>query len=97
MRQGDGSSYTSELTHCDMTASTATTCIIPVTSLRSPPFSLEWGASVYAKVVATNMYGDSLISDEGNGAIITTTPDRPLNLAEDTTLRTKSTLAITWS
>ncbi len=97
MRQGDGSSYTSELTHCDMTVKTATTCIIPVTSLRSPPYSLEWGASVYAKVFATNIYGNSLVSDEGNGAIITTTPDRPINLAEDTVQRTKSTLGLTWS
>jgi hypothetical protein len=80
-----------------MSTSTDTTCTIPVTSLRSSPFSLNWGASVYAKVFASNIYGDSLISDEGNGAIITTTPDRPLNLAEDTVQRTKSTLAFTWT
>jgi hypothetical protein len=72
-----------------MTVITATTCIIPVTSLRSPPYSLEWGASVFTKVFATNIYGNSLVSDEGNGAIITTTPDRPINLAEDTVQRTK--------
>ena len=80
-----------------MLASTATTCTIIVTALRSSPYNLQWGASVFAKVFATNIYGDSLISDEGNGAIITTTPDPPLNLKEDTTQRTKSTLAITWS
>ena len=80
-----------------MSASTATTCSFPVSSLRSSPYSLQWGDSVYAKVFATNIYGNSLVSDEGNGAIITTTPDRPLNLVEDTVHRTKSTLGLTWS
>jgi hypothetical protein len=97
IRQADGSTFTSDLTNCDMSASTATTCSVPVSSLRSSPYSLQWGDSVYAKVFATNIYGNSLVSDEGNGAIITTTPDRPLNLVEDTVHRTKSTLGLTWS
>jgi hypothetical protein len=41
-------------------------------------FTLEWGASIYAKVLAYNVYGDSLISLEGNGAVIVTIPDAPL-------------------
>ena len=97
IRQADGSTFTSDLTNCDMSASTATTCNVPVSSLRTSPYSLQWGSSVYAKVFATNIYGNSLVSDEGNGAIITTSPDRPLNLAEDTLQRTKSTLGLTWS
>jgi hypothetical protein len=97
IREGDGLSYTTDLAHCDMAASTATTCTIPVTALRSSPYSLEWGASVFAKVFATNNYGNSLVSDPGNGAIITTTPDHPINLAEAPTQRTKSTLGLTWS
>jgi len=80
-----------------MTVSLALTCTIPVTALRSSPYSLQWGASVYAKVLAINVYGNSLNSEEGNGAIITTTPDSPINLAEDSTHRTKSTLGLTWS
>jgi hypothetical protein len=44
--------YTVDLTDCDMSTSTATTCTIPVTALRASPFSLAWGTSVYAKVVA---------------------------------------------
>jgi hypothetical protein len=34
-------------------------------------------------VIATNIYGDSLESEEGNGAIITTTPDQPTDLIEN--------------
>lgn len=79
-----------------MTSSILTTCTIPVTVFRSSPYDLPWGSSVYAKVIAVNLYGDSTESLEGNGAIITTTPDAPINLAEDYSQRTKSTLAITW-
>ena len=67
--------YSADLTDCDMSVSTATTCTIPVTALRESPFSLAWGSSVYAKVVAKNLYGSSLGSSAGNGAVITTTPD----------------------
>lgn len=80
-----------------MTSSTLTTCIIPVAVLKASPYSLEWGASVYAKVIATNIYGDSLSSEEGNGAYITTTPDPPTDLIEDYSQRTKSTLGLTWT
>lgn len=66
-----------------MTSSTSTTCSIPVTVLRSEPYSLEWGSSVFAKVYAINIYGNSLESEEANGAIITTTPDKPTDLLED--------------
>jgi hypothetical protein len=58
-----------------MTQSISTSCTIPVTVLRGTPYDLEWGSSIFAKVIATNIYGDSLESEEGNGAIITTTPD----------------------
>lgn len=80
-----------------MTSSTSTTCSIPVTVLRSEPYSLEWGSSVFAKVYAINIYGNSLESEEANGAIITTTPDKPTDLLEDYSQRTKSTLGLTWT
>lgn len=79
-----------------MITSTLTSCTIPVTVFRSTPFDLPWGSSIWAKVIATNLYGDSAQSEEGNGALISTTPDAPINLAEDYILRTKSTLGITW-
>jgi hypothetical protein len=66
-----------------MTTSTLTTCTIPVTVFRSSPYDLPWGSSIWAKFVATNIYGDSPdFSPEGNGAVITTTPDAPINLIE---------------
>jgi len=44
---------------------------------------LRWGDSIYAKVIAYNKYGDSQSSDAGNGAIIITYPDPPINLFEE--------------
>lgn len=67
-----------------------------MTVFRTSPYSFDWGSSIYAKVIATNLYGDSLESLEGNGAIITVTPDKPINLAEDYSQRTKSTIGLTW-
>ena len=80
--QNDGSTYSSEPSNCDVTTSTDLTCTIPVAVLRSAPFSLDWGTSVLAKVIAINDYGDSQESVAGNGAVITTTPDAPTNVAE---------------
>ena len=79
-----------------MLTNTATTCTVPVTTLRSAPFNLDWGDSVFVKVKATNIYGDSLESLEGNGAIITTSPDAPTDLVEVYEQRTKSTLGLSW-
>jgi len=90
-------SFSVELSNCDGTNSVATTCTIPVSVLRVTPFNLDWGDSVFAKVYATNEYGDSLTSNSGNGAKITTTSDAPSNLAEVYASRTKSTLGLSWS
>jgi len=46
---------------------------------------LAWGSNVLAKVIAINNYGNSVESNVGNGAIITTTPGTPTNLTENTT------------
>jgi hypothetical protein len=79
-----------------MTSSTLITCSIPVSVFRSSPYDFDWGSSIFAKAIATNIYGDSLESAEGNGAVITTTPDKPINLIENYAQRTKSTLGLQW-
>jgi hypothetical protein len=75
----------------------ALSCTIPVSVLRAAPFSLPWGTNVFAKVIATNSKGNSTESNFGNGAIITTTPDAPINVLEDITKRTATTLGLTWT
>lgn len=68
----------------------STACTVPTTQLKNAPFNLPWGSSIYAKVTAVNVYGNSLESVEGNGAKILTVPDAPVNLANNAALTSKS-------
>lgn len=91
--------YVLETASCDGTDSSivsSQTCVIPVTTLTAAPFELNWGDSVYAKVIASNIKGESLESEEGNGAIIITSPSPPINLAEDPTIRSYTTVGLQW-
>ena len=96
IRHSDAVTFSEDTTNCDMSADTSLSCQIPVATLTST-YGLTWGDSVFATVIAINVYGSSTESVEGNGAVIITTPDTPTDLTEDDTQRTKSVLAITWS
>jgi hypothetical protein len=80
-----------------MHASVLTSCQIPVAVLRASPFSLNWGTSVFAKVVATNAFGSSLASEAGNGGVIITTPDPPTGLNENIADREKNSVLLKWT
>ena len=87
IRTSDSGVYSTDQTNCngaDSSIIAARACQIPVNDLRSAPFSLSWGSAIYAKIVATNSVGNSNQSPIGNGAIITTNPDAPISLAENT-------------
>jgi hypothetical protein len=82
IRQSDGT-YSQDVTDCDGSQSsirTSLSCLVPISTLKAAPYSIAWGSSIYAKVVAKNIKGSSLISNAGNGAVILTNPDAPLNL-----------------
>jgi hypothetical protein len=70
---------------------------VPITTLRASTYNLPWGSSVYAKVVAYNLYGNSATSAVGNGAVILTIPDAPLTVAELYSSRTATSLGISWT
>ena len=55
------------------------------------------GDVVYAKVKATNLYGTSNDSPIGDGASIWLQPDAPINLANDVSVTTETTIGLTWS
>jgi len=100
IRQNDDVTFTEESTNCDGLDSTIVTdhsCSVLISDLIVAPFYLEWGDSVYAKVTAINVIGNSLVSDEGNGAIILTIPDAPTDLANDATVTTSSQIGLTWN
>lgn len=85
LRQSDEVTYSNVLSHCDGSLTSivsALQCTIPVSVFKTDPFNLAWGTNVHAKLYATNSEGDSVMSEVGNGAIITTNPDPPINLLE---------------
>jgi hypothetical protein len=86
LRESDGVTFTEEMTYCDGQDSIITNnvqCTIPSSVLNSAPYTIPWGQSIYAKVAAINAYGYSETSEEGNGAVIITNPDAPINIVED--------------
>jgi hypothetical protein len=56
---------------------------MPLTELYAFPFSMILGDHIFAKVLATNLYGSSLYSVPGDGAAIVYLPDAPLYLANN--------------
>ena len=49
-------------------------------TLRSSPFNLVFGDSIDVKIISVNVYGDSVLSTVGSGAVIQLVPDAPINL-----------------
>ena len=70
---------------------------MPLSALTASPYSLSLGASIAVKITATNIKGTSIESTFGSGATVITSPDAPVNLAEDTSQRTSTTLGVTWN
>jgi hypothetical protein len=98
--QSDGTTYSTELTNCNGNNNgivSAASCLVPISVLRAAPFNLVWGASVSAKVSATNSAGQSLVSSAGNGAVILTTPGAPINLANQVSVTSGSQIGLTWA
>lgn len=95
----DGTLFGSELTSCDgsmATAVMARTCTIPSYKFTEAPFNLPWGSSIYAKITAINVRGNSETSVEGGGAIILTNPDAPLNLSNNPLVTVGNQIGLTW-
>ena len=74
----------------------ALSCSVPTSVLLAAPFSLPWGSSVYAKIIATNLVNSSAASDLGNGAIMLTNPDAPLQLQNVPATTNASRIGLSW-
>jgi hypothetical protein len=100
IRAQDGTTFAEESTNCNGSQEAviaSQTCIIDVLNLRNPPFSLEWGSHVYAKLRATNVKGSSTVSNLGDGGFIVTFADPPTNFVEDLTVKSPSTIGLDWT
>ena len=74
----------------------AASCDIPLSSLRSAPFSLTLGETVDTKVTAINFYGSSAVSDVGNGAQIVAVTDAVVNLQSDPLVTSATVIGLEW-
>jgi hypothetical protein len=87
IRESDEVTFTEHVADCDGSDPTIlsnTHCEVPLAALTASPYDLELGEGIFAKVIATNIKGDSSASNPGNVATIIEAPDAPINLAEDT-------------
>ena len=60
------------------------------------PYSLVKNEEIYAKVVATNFYGDSDFSEAGNGALTQLVPDAPVNLQNVPEITDATKIKFSW-
>jgi hypothetical protein len=65
--------------------------------LTQAPFSLVLGDAIVIKIVAHNLYGESLTSETGSGANIVLVPDAPINFADVPSITLASRIGLTWS
>lgn len=92
--------YTQENVDCvgnDPTVLSTKTCYINTGTLIIAPYNVDGGDSIYAKVSSMNVYGESDLSEAGNGAYYERPPDKPISLAEDISVRSASTDGLTWA
>lgn len=92
--------FTETLTDCDGRSATIVStakCQVPISKLRTAPYNLPWGSSIYFKVNATNFYGSSGVSEPVNGAIILTYPDAPKSIIENFSFKTGTSISFAWS
>jgi hypothetical protein len=89
--------FTEDLTNCNRLSTPTVTCSIPIDALTTTPYSIVWGELIYAKIAAINVYGISVVSDAGTGAIIITYADAPISLAENFSERSATSVTLNWS
>ncbi len=83
-----GQTYFESLANCNGQNSVVISnksCTLTVNTLKTAPYYLVDGQSVYVKIVAQNIVGNSPDSSLGNGAkiLITYEPDAPVQIKRD--------------
>jgi hypothetical protein len=73
IRESDEATFTEETVQCvgsDVSVISNRQCSVTLALLQQAPYSLVKDDSVYVKIISVNVYGDSIQSTEGNGAVI---------------------------
>jgi len=90
------------LLECDGAAATTftnTACSLPLSVLTSDPYNLIQGQIVVAKIIATNFYGnstESLNGDGGEEARIVLVPAAPFGLVNQDQITNAFQVSFTW-
>jgi hypothetical protein len=75
--------YSLEETNCDASVAdnvATRSCSMSYDTLTATPYSLIQGSSVFVKIISGNQFGDSVISDAGNGATISVPSTLPTSV-----------------
>ena len=100
VEEKDTGVFTQESVDCDGTSTDVVTnrqCTIQLTTLRAAPYNLVKDDSVNVRVISVNVYGDSVESLIGTGAVIQLVPDAPVSLTNDPTTTDDTQIRFTWS
>jgi hypothetical protein len=98
--KSNDNSYHAYVINCNGATSliiNARACTVPISVFKAAPYELPWGASIYAHLTAYNLYGQSLTSADGNGAVILTVPDAPVSFEVDYSLKTITSISLMWA
>lgn len=71
-------------------------CLVNLSTLTKAPYNLVLDEEVWVKVIASNVYGDSVLSVAGNGALTKLVPDAPINLANIAALTDATSISFAW-
>jgi len=99
IKQSNGT-YTEQLDNCNgIWASVVRDriCTVPLLVLQADPYNWILGDSIYAKVSASNVWGESAMSTAGNGATIVTIPSPPIYLLNNATVTSDTKIGFSWS
>ena len=101
IRESDLNTYSENAADCDGTVPAiieARMCEMTVQKLMLDPWNLTPGTSIFAKIIAINIMGDSPESTGGNGAVLklSVVPDQPINLARDDENTWAGQITLTW-
>ena len=99
IQQKDGQ-YSEQTHYCNGLDSELVTdrkCLIPLLTLQDSTYNLVQGDSVVVIVTGTNLYGESLASLPGYGAIIVRVPSPPVGLADNKLVTNAARIGFTWN
>jgi hypothetical protein len=96
IKESDGG-FSEALPSCNGALATirdAKECTVP---LYADPYNLILGQTIESKIIATNNYGSSDVSEVGGTALVVLVPSEPLSLDNNPAITMGPNIGITWT